>query len=211
MCALYGLNSTMCAYVRGGLGAVPNAFIDVNALCGSPPAIVDSIGIGDLLSPGSFLSKALDIAKGQKWSEFCECISPPPEPPPFQGGQCCDVIYRVSITYNFEDGSNVRSKVVDVPGKIIGFNRFYQESTGLIYTNLYSELCDKSGNFKELDVNGSGRELVFKITSITRPDGLVDSCGDPPGKQPPPPPARPLTPTASITTQRPPTPTAAAL
>lgn len=213
MCSLYGLNSDMCAYVRGGLGAIPNAFVDVNDLCSIPPPDVSSFSIGDLLNPAGFINKAVEIAKASKWSEFCECIAPPPEPPPFKGGQCAGVQYIFNYK-GIDSGGNEYTSAQRVSyGPLDTKNVYTPNASG---ANSLQQFIIFSRDNLGGQIQETAATQYFNPTSSIKPysyldvirrlDGLPDNCGDPSGNQPPPPDPDPLPPPPQLPPGAPPPP-----
>lgn len=90
VCALYGQDSFLCQYAKGGLGQViPNAWVNTAEFCNGPPSTPDSLSITDF--PTGWVSKAIDLAKAQKWNEYCQCIV---------GGNCgCTGNWRIAYRY----------------------------------------------------------------------------------------------------------------
>jgi hypothetical protein len=137
---------------------------------------------------------------------------PPEEEASFTGGQCVDVNYQVDGTYEctgLSDGSgcgttrNFRINLARGPisGMIVTFSppEFRVANGGRFSTGAYdtvtfgsfiaAEFCAPAGG-------GNQRAKSAKITSVTRLDGLPDSCGSPPadlvpGDNPPPVPTFP--------------------
>lgn len=72
ICAMYGADSIMCQYLRGGLGQIiPNIWVNTSEFCNSPPNAPDSLSIFDF--PTGWTGKVVDLAKSQKWDTYCRC------------------------------------------------------------------------------------------------------------------------------------------
>lgn len=194
ICGLYGESSLFCQYSKGGLGdIIPNAIFDVNAFCGSEPPAIPSISITDFFGTG-WVEKAISAAKNSKWSEYCECKLPPPEPPPFSGGQCNCVKYIVNATIRFNDGStrNIQNtlwgEVISVRCATAGGNGACQPTYLCRGFTFNSTVCNTLKEYSAASFAGgsqTGSPPTIAITSISRLDGTADTCGDPPGRQPP--------------------------
>lgn len=199
VCALYGETSVFCQYVRGGLNVIPNAWVNTAEFCNSPPNPPDSISITDF--PTGWVSKAIDLAKSQKWAEYCQCVGADSSPP-FQGGQCPCVSYTVTI--RFQDRQDPPQFITRTAfGPIVKAEIRYGTngaSWGLICAGIvgYTGCTPNSPTYFEIGgggLIGPGR-ISFYITSVVRVDGQPDTCGNPPalGPQPdplPPPPTLP--------------------
>ena len=72
ICALYGDDSIMCQYLRGGLGQViPNIWVNTAEFCSGPPNPPDSLSIFDF--PIGWTAKVIELAKAKKWNTYCQC------------------------------------------------------------------------------------------------------------------------------------------
>ena len=140
-----------------------------------------------LLFPPS-LAASLPLAAGLGALAHCPSIADPEKifggPPPFTGGQCEGVLYRV----NFEC-----SQYTDSSGTSTNFYSNQIFSTGpLGVTDNTSEGFQPEGNDGDITVNGDllydgfwGLVPNTKVITASRFDGQPDTCGDPPGVPPP--------------------------
>lgn len=157
-------------------------------------------------SPAAWLSNELPgtpllDAHRALMDTLCDGVVPPPPPPspPFVGGQCCEVNYFVSIsaTLLISNGSSldfgctgtVAGKVESVRVENEGSGS--QEITKIVINYLGGSECSFPFKFvaRSTQVNNSdGTTSVARIDSIsvTRNDGLPDTCGNPPSVYPPP-------------------------
>jgi len=121
-------------------------------------------------------------------------LSPPSEPitsPPFTGGQCPGLAYRVAFTdtataipgnpsgavdFTASDIITLTGKINGSGGTTVGQNR-----RGVIFSDGATDgrTLTTSGN-----VN-SYSSIITTITSVTRVGGVPDTCGDPPIVTPP--------------------------
>lgn len=185
----------MCQYSKGGLGQViPNAWVNTAEFCNSPPRAPDSLDITDF--PTGWVAKAIDLAKSQKWNDYCQCIGDPPPPPPFNGGQCACISYRAVVTYTFPSGG-VGQQTLSLVGPIVGLRtRVRNSGTGTVL-EAGGTICingKPTGDTEWLTVTSTSLAMPgfasYKFLEISRVDGMPDVCGDPPsppGNRPPPP------------------------
>lgn len=113
------------------------------------------------------------------WAD--EGIDPPQDVPPFTGGQCECISYRVVGTYavEFADGSVSGPNsftVASVPGPIGALSVNEGQLTSLGF-DVGTPAC---GGRRRQDVAFASGFANFSITSVTRNDGQPDDCGDPP-------------------------------
>lgn len=118
---------------------------------------------------------------------FCNRPPVPPDAPPFQGGQCEGVRYRVTVDVIREfDGENIGS-TVNVVGPVRGAEKRVSGSNESVYV-LFGPL-QSDGSPSEIFVTASGNPLSEPVISnIERIDGLPDDCGNPEENYPPLPP-----------------------
>lgn len=142
---------------------------------------------------GSFQERFEDRVAGA-FQRFCpvpgEPNLPPGAEPPFSGGQCSGVLYRMRIEYyrvDTSDGSDsygMREYVVR--GPIRGWEIRGWSSAGSSLWLLHS---DSDGNPDDTRVAQTADPNVIyeqvRIFQIERIDGLPDNCGDPPPELPP--------------------------
>lgn len=147
---------------------------------------------------------ARELARGIH-SGLCGLPTPPAlgeptfPPPPFTGGQCPGVAYRVfgRGTGTFQGNPQVRTLTTPDISGVLGPISIRTTGTG------------NSTNWQVVSRNAQGGEVItdslptepsafwsnrdWGIRLIERIDGLPDNCGDPPGGDPiPPPPAPPV-------------------
>lgn len=142
--------------------------------------------------PGAFTLGAIPGTPAETWThafmnDVCNnspTPTPPPENPPFEGGQC-PVMYIVSGTqdiYREGDPTVVYETTWQqaVMGKIQGSGIDAEGELGAGWIR-YMVQGDGSKQLLGLGLNPpiSG-EVGFAITSIVRQDGLPDECGNPP-------------------------------
>lgn len=134
---------------------------------------------------GNFLGDSLlpttAFLKGT-WDSLCAPRPsglPPSPTPPFQGGQCCDVAYKVFMTFVF--GSNTQQLDTTQLGTVNGIDS-YREGSSTAF-DLKSTRCDGSVLTKRIAATGEANASIT-ITGVQRQDGLPDLCGDPPTTQP---------------------------
>ena len=213
VCDLYGLNSTMCEYVRGGFGATPNMLVDVNDLCSKPPVSFPPFTFAELLNPTAFIGKVIDSVKAQKWNDLCECKSPPPEPPPFSGGQCACSLYGIEVEiYNFAVGGRWDSlNPQNVFGAITGVTLEFDATDGdtvYVFCRGYANEGCIAPVKRRLYRTGNPNQSFYnqvRVKSITLRSGS-NNCGDPPGNQSPPPNPDPTPPPPPLPPGAPPPP-----
>lgn len=122
--------------------------------------------------------------------KICSQPTPEPEPPPFSGGQCEGIRYRVGFEWRY--GTNPMAEGYrDVYGVVEGIG--VEEYQGGWRVCIYAGNAQGaqgvcySLNFNPIPTNNYNSEA---ITSVTPLDGAVDDCGDPEGggypDQPPP-------------------------
>lgn len=170
--------------------AFPYGLLDLGLtrdLCGSAP----SLYFMSPRFPGDGAAAVYNAYVTSLWNSLCRC-KPDNPPPPFDGGQC-PVRYRVTSSYSWQDyvapfqprsGSNSSVGF----GPLTSF-RFFQSQGS--YDIVGASLRGRDGQ----NLAGSGNQPVkpgtFRISfTVTRLDGLPDSCGNPPGEGdslPPPP------------------------
>lgn len=150
-------------------------------------------GKDPLLSPAKFY-----------WNIVCaeEGVNRQPDPPPFAGGQCEGVIYRVSTQrtrYTFVNGTF--AKIVDpisvgnYTGAIIGMRRGQQINQGsgtingtpyafitYLYEFVYASGNSVISNFSVLEEFSMppAPDQGVRIVGLARNDGQLDNCGNPP-------------------------------
>ena len=105
--------------------------------------------------------------------------------PPFNGGQCSGVMYRVQGIDIVTNEPSPNSFDVTVPGKIGAPSSITQSGFtfyGFTYNN-GSQFYNRGG----ANWYGIGKDVVgVTITSVTRADGLPDTCGNIPNPSPQP-------------------------
>lgn len=112
---------------------------------------------------------------------ICNNPTPPPVPqPPFQGGQCAGVGYRIQGTHNARNASNQQpisgafsvgriGPITSVSGETVDNNGF-KTSFVLVTSASGTERVDSLGGCEFVSVTG---------LTITRLDGQPDNCGSP--------------------------------
>jgi hypothetical protein len=180
-------------------GVIPVSIVDVPVFCSEgPPPQVTGLDFLDFLSPTALLAKGLQMAKVDKFSEWCTCREVPPN---FGGGQCA-VSYFVTYDYQafstFTGGdAGETGAVTEQIGPITDIRAEYGPN------NLGLQIYMTTGTGEISIVNRGGTwegTPAAQIVSVVRADGLADNCGSPPPTTPtpdppvPPPPTPPLPP-----------------
>lgn len=214
VCALYGADSIMCQYSKGGLGdIIPNAWVDTAEFCNGPPSAPDSIDITDF--PTGWVSKVIGLAKSQKWGDYCQCKLPPPPPPPFPGGQCDCAIYYVTTQVTATTGGQFGPRTDEVYGpiggavaKIIGNNvEFKLICKGPVTWQGCQNSQDYGiGTIANAVNNNVQDNYSIRITNIGIHPAWQDNCGDPPPPPPPPREDEPIPPAPPVPPNLPPAP-----
>lgn len=153
--------------------------------------------------PGALVPKYGDPGYKLIWDDLCYEDPPsnlpglpPPALPPFEGGQCCDVDYKVVVRIRYVDG-RPPTEVTFNPvyqGKILGIlNEELPQPNGTtrVLVKLRWQKCD--GRIFE-EIRGQDnlpRTFYMDIVRVYPAYGVPDKCGNPPKKfpeAPPPPP-----------------------
>ena len=117
------------------------------------------------------------------------------EPPPFQGGQCPGVLYRVEVKALVNSPADRgNSQITTTYGPINGFRETHQTSTGSngqIYYNGHVELYANGSpvefrgwtslytSLAGYSAHSSQQTINYKVIDVSRTDGQPDDCGDP--------------------------------
>lgn len=124
---------------------------------------------------------------------------PPPPPPPFVGGQCCGVNYFVNVqgtllisngqTLDFDGTATLFGKIGDVVVENSGSGT--NEVTEIVVYWYNGPNCDVPQRSvpratQVNNSNGTTSKIQIDSVTVTRTDGLPDTCGNPPGVYPPP-------------------------
>jgi len=132
-------------------------------------------------------------------SRFCPvppAKSPPPIPPPFQGGQCVGSLYRVNWSKNNCGSTTPSTGTSTSYGPVAPFRRV---RSGTVTTpcgtgdsgQVFFDVKNSSGQVIPVLLGSYGPTEVFTVTSIQTLSG-PDNCGSlPPTPQPPYPPTSP--------------------
>jgi len=136
------------------------------------------------------------------WNDMCRNAPPPlppPPEPPFSGGQCPCVSYRIAYRVrSFPEAEFSPTLFTTRNGRIQGFGSIPFGSLRS-YTVTWTP-C--SGGVEQSPVTDvyltDGGTSEVQIQGITRVDGLPDECGDPPPVYPPP--TKPVPPGSEYTT-----------
>lgn len=200
VCALWGEESIVCKWASWGLGyVIPSILVNTAEFCDSPPNCPDSMDIFDFAST-KWAETISDIAKCNKWSQYCQCKKKPPDPtkqPPFKGGQCVGDNYGVTVTveYDYAVGypsqgtysySNGKTGKGPVKGVELVKTTGDPDSQGKASVNIkFADITFEDALFlsaRQADVN------TFKIISIVvyNYNNPSDNCGDPPVDDEPP-------------------------
>lgn len=170
VCALYGNESIFCKYVSGGLGEIlPNALIDVQEFCNSPPNPPDALNIVDFFGTG-WVGKAIDIAKAQKWNEWCECI------PPTTGEELC-LRFTVAGFDGYPSCKSSGTFVYEVRGRSYsigkGTRTMYNQAIGCACDILYIDgrKIDEvfPGSIRVIQCNGTAAPLPNQYSPPSPP------------------------------------------
>lgn len=146
--------------------------------------------------PGALIPNVGNSVLRFAWDKLCDYPDnpglPPPPSPPFTGGQCECVIYKVNWTLDCSDNR------FDTPGSVFCFApvvamRFTNFPDGSAGTEIY---CRGTGVASCSDFGWYPGGLNFaanfpftgtvSINSVSRADNQVDNCGNPPESYPPP-------------------------
>lgn len=185
--------------------------LDVGQLCGSNQPALQTTYDTSNTSPAQLQSLLIQNLKNRLWPQFCECVAPCN--PPFTGGQCRCVNYRVVIEvtrYNRANCGDVSQGTQQVTGTAFGpikgvvlatrvLNKALLSGCNpLIRRDVYEQVgvtasavdgqgrCLQSGFADKLFAGGTGAYYTnARIISCTRVDGLPDTCGNPPIVVPP--------------------------
>ena len=201
LCSSYGEDSLNCNLAKyNPANYIPFGLLYLPSFCaqGPPPAINL---IPDSYNPISVAQTLADIVLAQIFPDVCECIPPPPEPPPFPGGQCpcASYLVRARIFYYADDpptqpvtasqeieywGEISGARLVDAPGFGDGIPRknIQVQARGTPPGECLSEPI-----WMNHFLSGYPNAYDARIVSIRKTDGSADECGDLPGEQPPPP------------------------
>ena len=153
--------------------------------------------------PGALVPKVGDAGYKSIWDDLC--FEPPPSslpglpPPPasaFQGGQCCNLEYKVVVRFDFFDErpDQVSTLPSSYQGQILGIEvRLQPQGDGTsVYTHFLKwKKCD--GRILQEVVANDGRVQTFysRIEQVYTTYGVPDTCGNPPKEFPPSPPPPP--------------------
>lgn len=110
---------------------------------------------------------------------LCDTQGPDPNPPPYVGGQCPCVSYRVDFEYTNGVGQRVSVRSIPLTGPILGIG--VRDVPGTREAFISHGLC--SGGVQ----TGTQQTTVLvtavigspAIVGVIRPDGQPDDCGDP--------------------------------
>ena len=133
-----------------------------------------------------------------RWNSFCRCKQHC-QPPPFKGGQCCNVPYRVEVDVHVtaNDGyDQMRTVVSNFVGRlhdvsvIVERNLNYALTSSLTIVHYDGVLCDfevreVKSSFEVNPRPGITVEQVITAIRVTRQDGAEDVCGDRQPYEPP--------------------------
>jgi hypothetical protein len=147
--------------------------------------------------PGALIPNVGEDILRAFWDNLCgspsfpdsPALPPLPSAParPFTGGQCCDVLYRIDMTFTIP-GRTIPLVLRFKPGKILRIEQRQVSGSQNFY--LIRERC--SGVIEQDNVGSSGEETAkIVIASVSREDGQADNCGSPPITYPPSPPVPP--------------------
>jgi hypothetical protein len=116
---------------------------------------------------------------------LCDTDAPPPNSPPFTGGQCECAGYRVTFQRTIA-ATNDRQVITTqpFPGPITGL--FESQESGATFLRLEHGLCSGQQYFGQTRtlVSSTGALSSFGILSVQRTSGQ-DNCGNPPVVYPP--------------------------
>src|SRR5574339_52 len=127
-------------------------------------------------------------------ARFCNTVAAAPLPPlPFTGGQCCDVVYTVTMEATICDttlsdfsqcapGSTPQTQtyVGDIVGTIVGFEYgFFNWQRNSVRARTKS-CSGVESTFNFIGFSQFTRVVSYSVVSIVRKDGQQDTCGDPP-------------------------------
>lgn len=152
-------------------------------------ALTAETGAGAVAGLATAAGAALIYARG------CNHELPPSAlpAPPFTGGQCSGVTYRVYVNANrvYAGGasgapsSTPISTYGDVQGAVVGcFSVDADTSVSLTIEGATNAIPDQVAGISPADY-GKWSYQAISITSVVRLDGLPDTCGNPPPVPPP--------------------------
>lgn len=119
---------------------------------------------------------------------MCNQEPPPPPDPDFTGGQCDNVSYDVTVTYEVRQSGSVLdadTRLLRVNGKVNGLRPVLDnDEPGTSYQiQLLVDPANNGGiDFVNVTAGSGGGPYTSTqgIDSIVRTDGAPDTCGDPP-------------------------------
>lgn len=118
---------------------------------------------------------------------FCDRPEPPPQPPPpFQGGQCPDVLYDVGVAKSTTPDSFLwQLNESPIFGPISGGSVSPQTLGNALRTLTVTGRDGVFTRTRSTSLN-STPEPESLLVLVKRADGMPDTCGDPPPPPPPP-------------------------
>jgi hypothetical protein len=143
----------------------------------------------DLAAPAGLLVE-------QVWDNLCPLEppyqSPPPPSPPFNGGQCVNVLYHLSMDALQERGVLAQGLgFINIPGPIHSIKPISRPSEGGTEGDIKITYGSTSQTKRFTNCNNGGSPTFCGFTKvqniqISRADGLADNCGNLPTITPPP-------------------------
>lgn len=153
--------------------------------------------------PGALVPKPTDAGYKHIWDDLC--YEPPPSDlpglplppvPPFSGGQCCNLAYKV-VTTSTNDGG-VTYFDYELPGvyfgKILGIVQKKQsDNAGGVSVSFDLQWEDCAGNVssERQGLSPDNGQVRIVVKSVRPAYGQLDNCGSPPKKYPDAPPIPP--------------------
>lgn len=159
--------------------------------------------LGSAEDAGSWIQSRFGVnpagAVGGIRRQLCDSPDTPVYPPPFDGGQCQGVSYRVFYTYDVVQGNPCGTQTFGAFDRVkIGPIRGLRTASvgtecpcpGGGNGEVYLQSSDVNGGLVEELVASRGQDCISgaRITNIVRVDGGPDDCGDPSPVQEPFPP-----------------------
>lgn len=187
------LNQLNTELTRAAAELAPAAVRDIVCRAGGLAELAAG-PLAGFMSPGSGQRQLKDF--GGILQAACPVPPPPPTPggsPPFTGGQCECVRYRVEFTFSgsditpFSSAAFGRGPIGPVVNGVVrpGDNRY---SWGWMDRGAGSQCVESNFNLRrgQGDADLPRPDVNLTIDSVTRVDGLPDECGDPPAGEPEP-------------------------
>lgn len=161
--------------------------------------------------PGALIPTPASELLTMVWDNLCgepprsPANLPPPPGKPFDGGQCCDIDYKIVFRTSYPDGrppsENTSFNIYQ--GTILGLQlrQFGDGAATRIYTILKWKKCDGRVLEETIGQDNFPRTFSISIVNAYPAYGVPDRCGNPPPDFPPtlpPPPGGYISPPTTI-------------